>query len=415
MSDSLPQGAWAASILVLIYSVICLGAIVLLLCMLFANGEKTNYVTLIALVTSVSTTASIVQQVYYACHWRTTKSTELQQAKASLETPTIAYTPLSTGLNLALFEMQFTCYTISSVLILFWAMALAKGVYNLRFKSLLGREASITASAKVFAVVTPIVLIGITFVDAVQQNVVAYLIISNIVLIGSLVIGSIIMIAVLVRYVYSRHLFRSIQGSTSAGTAHSETHPGQPVTAKIKVDKMLLLRFTIAFVILNAFEVSLLSFEFLRKINARTMAAEQQPDFSVGGAISDIEQFIPGVTAALLAFLLFGTTAQFRKKYGDAFRSMRCRRSRRPTPVQATGGTGAWNTLGSNRPLPTYRCTIGAGDAESVELQDSGNAGKTRPDVTVQDEDSLLGRSMSSRRLRQPVPQPWNAIGAPRP
>lgn len=132
------------------------------------------------LVICVSSTASIVQQIYYASRWHAVKVTALQQAKQSVETPTIAFGPLSTGFNLALLEIEFCCYAISSVLVLFWAMALARGIYNLRFKGLLDREAHIAVGAKVFALLVPMVLIGITFTDAVKHSVVACLAITNI-------------------------------------------------------------------------------------------------------------------------------------------------------------------------------------------------------------------------------------------
>ncbi|KAK5124981.1 hypothetical protein LTR85_001171 [Meristemomyces frigidus] len=411
MSAAIPQGALVAFVLVLIYSFLCLAATLLLVYMLFANGEKTNYVTLIALVTCVSSTASIIQQIYYACQCRNIKITALQQAKESRDTPTIAYGPLSTGFDLAMFEIQFCCYTICSVLILFWAMALARGVYNLRYKWLLGREDVIATASKVFALIVPVVLIGITFTDPVRHSVVANLAITNIVLLGSLVMGSIIVIAVLVRYVYSRHMFSSMQGSNSMSTANSNARPGPPQGAKIKVDKVLLLRFTIAFVILSAFEVTLISFEFSRKVNARRLATQQQPDFSVAGAVNDILQFMPGVTAGLLAFLLFGTTAQFRKTYAKAFRSMRWRRSRRPPSVRPAGGIGIWDSLDSGRLVPAYRCTIRAGDVDTIEMQSSDISGKSRS--AVREEERLPARPILSQPSSPPVTQPWRTLGIP--
>ncbi len=77
-------------------------------------------ITLISIVVSVSSVASIIQQVYYACAWRTIKETAWEQANASAELPSIAFGPLSTGLNLALFEIQYICYSINALLVLGW-------------------------------------------------------------------------------------------------------------------------------------------------------------------------------------------------------------------------------------------------------------------------------------------------------
>ena len=141
MDTAVPTAALPASILVLIYSLVCLTCSVLLAYMLISNNEKTGCepfssycttlprlnlltffvdVTLITAFVTLSTTASIIQQVYYACEWRTVKTVALQQAKASAHQPSLAYGPLSTGLNLALYEIQFVCYSINAMLVLFW-------------------------------------------------------------------------------------------------------------------------------------------------------------------------------------------------------------------------------------------------------------------------------------------------------
>jgi len=77
-------------------------------------------ITLISIVVSVSTVASIIQQIYYACAWRTIKETAWEQAQASADLPSIAFGPWSTGLNLALFEIQYICYSINALLVLGW-------------------------------------------------------------------------------------------------------------------------------------------------------------------------------------------------------------------------------------------------------------------------------------------------------
>lgn len=126
------------------------------------------------MVVCFSSTASIIQQIYYACEWRNIKITALQQAKESVTDPILAYGPLSTGINLALFEVQFYCYTVNSVLSLLWALVLAKDIYDLHFKSLVGWETTIAACAKVFAIVVPGILVGVTFTEAVEHNIVVF-------------------------------------------------------------------------------------------------------------------------------------------------------------------------------------------------------------------------------------------------
>lgn len=69
-------------------------------------------------------------------------------------------------------------------------------------------------------------------------------------MLGSLALGSISVIATLIKYVHSRHRFVSLQASSSLDSQSRSTSATLAV-AKIRVDKVLLLRFSIAFVILR--------------------------------------------------------------------------------------------------------------------------------------------------------------------
>lgn len=218
------------------------------------------------------------------------------------------------------------------------------------------------------------------------------------------------MILVLIKYIHSRHRFASIQGSSSLDTPSTIIQSSQLAAANIKVDKMLLLRFGIAFVILSAFEVSLILFEFMRRSSARTLADQNQPDLSPAGAVNDILDFMPGVTASLLAFLLFGTTAQFRKRYVEAVRSARFWRRRSSSLVRTNGGMEVWDTLGSGGPVGTYRCSVRAGGVGSIELQGHVVPSKSRSSVVFQaEEERLPARSMSARRQSYML-RPWRSL-----
>ena len=213
-------------------------------------------------------------------------------------------------------------------------------------------------------------------------------------MVGSLLLGSILVLAIIIRYVYSRRQFSNIQGSSTLATSSTTTRTKQPATAKLKVDKTLLLRFTIAFLLISAFEAAIFAIEFQRKTSAATLAQQDHPDFDTSSTIDDILGFMPGVTIGLLAFLIFGTTAQFRKRYVEAFRSARVGRRRRPSLPRPNGPLEVWDTLGSTDVMSGgYSWTIRAGPNVSVpndiEMQTSETVGKTRPGVRVQDEKEI--------------------------
>ncbi|KAK4579852.1 hypothetical protein LTR86_000053 [Recurvomyces mirabilis] len=401
MDTTLPPHARVASILVILYSVVCLASSALLSCVLWSNGERTTYLLLIAIASCGSTTASIVQQIYYACQWRTIVEVAFEQAKLSIDKPGIALGPLSTGFNLALYLIQFTIYSIIAVLIFCWSVALVKGVYNLNLKRLTGWEKFISTGSKIFAVVAPALLIGLSFLPSVQSSASATLAMSIILIMASYGLGGILVVAVLIRYIHSRHLFTSILSSSrtlTTDTPSTVTHSMTPRPPKIRVDRVLLIRFSIAFFLLAAFEVTIACFEISRAATAARLAEAEGPDYSLSGAVTSILLFLPAVTGSLLAFLLFGTTAHNMQKYMAVIKSIRFPRRRRASLTQTVNSPESWNRLDDGTPKPLYRCTIRSeANREDIELGDSGPFGKVRTSVVVHDDDRLPIQSNNER------------------
>ena len=63
----------------------------------------------------------------------------------------------------------------------------------------------------------------------------------------------------------------------------------------------------------SLFEVAIIIFTLVQASSSATIAASGQPDLSTAGTIVDLVLFIPGVTASLVAFLVFGTTKSWRE------------------------------------------------------------------------------------------------------
>lgn len=198
------------------------------------------------------------------------------------------------------------------------------------------------------------------------------------------------MTAILLKYVNSRALFASLQNSTrSHGTSgHTGSAPStrpQRNRNRIRIDKWIIFRFSAAFIILSIFMICIVVFQAVRYTGSKQLARTQSPDYSADGGVSDVMQFIPGVTSALLGFLLFGTTAQHRAKYLEWLRDLRCgasrRQRRRPSLDGGGGGERAtapmrrrskntWDYLPDDAGAPAYECTIegGRGEREAVEM-----------------------------------------------
>jgi hypothetical protein len=64
------------------------------------------------------------------------------------------------------------------------------------------------------------------------------------------------------------------------------------------------------------FEIAIIVFNLVQRSNNMALAAAGQPNMDPAGAIADVVFFIPGVTASLVAFLVFGTTKSWRQYWG---------------------------------------------------------------------------------------------------
>jgi hypothetical protein len=94
-------------------------------------------------------------------------------------------------------------------------------------------------------------------------------------------------------------------------------------------DRALIIRFSIGFIILawvclqkscetllngkRLFEVALIVFSFISSTTNAAVAAGGAPDHSTSGTNIDIILFIPGVTASLVTYLVFGTAKSWRQ------------------------------------------------------------------------------------------------------
>jgi hypothetical protein len=94
----------------------------------------------------------------------------------------------------------------------------------------------------------------------------------------------------------------------------------------------------------SIFEVAIIVFSLFQQSNNKTIAESGKPNHTITNTISDILFFIPGVTASLVVFLVFGTTKSWRQ-YRDLViggcgvkRRMYARRIRRAEEGDNSGG-----------------------------------------------------------------------------
>ncbi|GKT85337.1 glycoside hydrolase [Colletotrichum tofieldiae] len=290
--------------------------------LVYAHHEGLSYVALVSYFTGLSTAASVAQQTHTLVRWRDIKLEQFQHSNANVGNPELAIAGQSTGLDLALFYIQFYSYNVEAALTFFWAVALTQSIFQLEpVKSLRKR---INYIAKATAVLLPALLIGILRLKSVQKHTVPFLILADGIM-GFCLSGSgVLLIVILVKYIHTRRnlLSWNVQyGQRSNSTKSSDTLVFDSNNGKRRqtiYDRWLVF-VTIMFQVSSA------------RQNSRD-SLSNSPDLSTERLHLDLLLFIPGVSASLLTFVVFGTTKTFRDYLADKLIPQKLRdRNRRET------------------------------------------------------------------------------------
>ncbi|GJC79228.1 hypothetical protein ColLi_02066 [Colletotrichum liriopes] len=290
--------------------------------LVYAHHEGLSYVALVSYFTGLSTAASVAQQIHTLVRWRDIKLEQFQHSNANVGNPELAIAGQSTGLDLALFYIQFYSYNVEASLTFFWAVALTQSIFQLEpVKSLRKR---INYIAKATAVLLPALLIGILRLKSVQKHTVPFLILADGIM-GFCLSGSgVLLIVILVKYIHTRRnlLSWNVQyGQRSNSTKSSDTLVFDSNNGKRRqtiYDRWLVF-VTIMFQVSSA------------RQNSRD-SLSNSPDLSTERLHLDLLLFIPGVSASLLTFVVFGTTKTFRDYLADKLIPQKLRdRNRRET------------------------------------------------------------------------------------
>ena len=161
----------------------------------------------------------------------------------------------------------------------------------------------------------------------------------------SLTVGSVLLVLILYKYMKTRRLVagnshigrwwasgsskQSNSRSRDVGTSGTVESGITSHTRRSIYDRALVTRFTIGFAVLalvpphfnrggysnekSVFEVAIIIFSLVQSNNNEAIVAAGHPDHNVGNTIIDIILFIPGVSASLVVFLVFGTTKNWRQ------------------------------------------------------------------------------------------------------
>ncbi|KAI1480704.1 hypothetical protein F4774DRAFT_424662 [Daldinia eschscholtzii] len=325
---------------VLIYSFLCLAASSVMIWLVWTHHERDSYVALLSYITLLGTASSIIQQFHTFIWWRDVKVEQYAYAVTHLGSPEVAIAGPSVGLDLVLFYIQYYTYNVEAMLTLFWAIELTRTVFKfanlMTFRRIKHRTSQL---AKAVALVLPGILLCLLRLNVVQSSHTGFLILANFNIMVSLSIGSILLIAILVKYIYTRHQLIS-WNARYLFSRRSQEVGGEILNVLDRgdgrqsiYDRWLVLRFSIAFVVLGVFQLITILLEISQLSNHTMEKLGESANLSKERATNDFLLFLPGVSTSLLVFIVFGTTRTFRKKICEKFIPKMFRRKPIEMPV----------------------------------------------------------------------------------
>ncbi|PSS02415.1 hypothetical protein BD289DRAFT_237725 [Coniella lustricola] len=370
--NQLPAGSEFAAAISVIWAVASWICSWLLLWLTWSHHEKWSYLAFLSISCIFSNTFSIVQQGRDIT-WYTENVTQQFVRKQNLpaDDPELAIAGGSYGVDLALYYLQYYSYNVQAMLVMFWAAELCQLTYQVRenrkIRHIMRKVHSVGITV---AWTLPMITILCLRIPSLKKDFVAFLLIADLpckltsfqagqeysilallqqpysdrcycrVVMLSLAISSSLMLATTLKYLRSRHKFThwtppkfnsanssqvgtsfsqvgsaSQTGITSQTGAKSTRSPG----SKGLYDRWLLVRFTIAFVLLAIFEVTNTLFQITALHSNMQDAQASAPDLTAGRAIQTFFLFIPGTTPGIFIYIVFGTTAASRQKVADLF------------------------------------------------------------------------------------------------
>ncbi|KAF3760290.1 hypothetical protein M406DRAFT_52102, partial [Cryphonectria parasitica EP155] len=326
--NQLPAGAEFAAAISLIWASSSWICSILLLWLTWSHHEGWSYLALLAISSLFSNTFSIIQQSRDIT-WYIDTVTEQFHIKQRLpgDDPELAIAGGSYGVDLVLYYLRTSCI-LSPLCQLTYQVS-----ENRKFRRIFRK---IHVAGKYVSFLLPLVTILCLRIPSLKQNFVVFILIADLPLMLSLAISSCLMIAVTLRYVRSRQKFT--QWSPQRFNSGGSSQAGHSSQASSKVassggnkglyDRWLLVRFTIAFVLLAVFEVTNALFQITTLKSNIEDSKATTPNLSTGRANQTLFLFMPGTTPGIFLYIVFGTTAVSRRKVVDLILPRRWRESR---------------------------------------------------------------------------------------
>ncbi|KAH8677573.1 hypothetical protein BX600DRAFT_131645 [Xylariales sp. PMI_506] len=322
-----PEAAAGTAAGVLVFSTLCLLCSIIMVWLVWSHREWDSFVGFLTYFPLLSTLASMIQQIHTIVAWEAVKTAQWENSVANAGSVEVAISGASTGIDLGLFYIQYYSYSAEAMLVLFWAGSLAHSIFGITsFKALHNKANPVS---KIIAVVLPAIFLSLLAVPGIKDNAAAFLVLANITMLFSLSVGAVLMLTILGKYIHTRRAFLSwnVQYGKSSNTKQQSQQAGNHYTSAPRstkksssiYDRWLMVRFTIAFVMLGVFELVIILFQLNSARNTSSGNTTAAPDLSAAKASSDFVSFMPGCVPGVLVFIVFGTSRPFREHMAKTF------------------------------------------------------------------------------------------------
>jgi hypothetical protein len=332
----LPPGSEGAAALALTYASISLISSATLLWLNIVHREGWSYISLLAGGTLVSTAGSISQQIHDIVRYEDVIREQFAHRAGASNNPEVAIANASVGVDLVLYYIQYYLYNVQSLLVMFWAGELAQSVYglgtNTRKRQILRR---VNLAGKAISFLLPLTTILMLRSPVIQSHYIGFILIADLPLMLSLAIGSGLICAILTRYIRTKKKItnwnenqqssnnQSETGASTGSTLYSSStgkaRGGVSNQKKGIHDRWLMVRFCVSFLMLAIFEVTNTLFQVQSVTNVKKDALLPEPDLTAERARTTFFLFLPGTTAGIVLFIVFGTTSACRSKICETF------------------------------------------------------------------------------------------------
>jgi hypothetical protein len=155
-------------------------------------------------------------------------------------------------------------------------------------------------------------------------------------------VGSIFLALILASYIHVRHKvasnekaatkvefsFRLEPHDPSSAAPASRSHPAVESMRSVTYDRWLIARFLTSFAASNVMQSTVIIYYILLYRRNGMLVKQDGPDYSMKTNIADLAITMPSVSSGLLIFIVFGTTAPYRRVYKSWITCRSCRKGK---------------------------------------------------------------------------------------